>query len=92
MKPKENTISKINSLFEKVYAAESFKKLDDDSKGVLKELKSHVNTMNLHRAKVVYFSSVKSSLNRVLELLDSDAVEELPDLIREMKGFLHAGG
>lgn len=88
MKPKENTIAKINSLFRKIHRSDSFGKLDAESAGILEDLQSHVNAMNLHRAKVVYFSSVKSKLNLVLELLDSGDIEGLPEMIREMRGFL----
>jgi len=88
LKPKENTISKINLLFKKIYATESLNKIDDDSAEILKRLDSHVNTMNLHHAKVAYFSSVKLELTHILELLNSDSAEEFHKSVNELKKFL----
>lgn len=88
MKPKESTIFKINALFEKIYAAESFRNMDADSAEVLRALQSHVNTMNLHHAKVTYFSLVKAKLNHALELLNASALEELGEDVREMRKLL----
>ncbi|MGC8682638.1 MAG: hypothetical protein ACP5F2_07870 [Athalassotoga sp.] len=84
MKPKENTIEKIDTLFEKIYATD----LDEESIQILKDLREHLHSMNLHKAKVAYFSLIKSKLNHISELLNSFKTDESKKEIKELKKFL----
>ncbi|BBJ27481.1 hypothetical protein [Athalassotoga saccharophila] len=84
MKPKENTIEKIDRLFEKIYATN----LDEESIRILKDLQDHLHSMNLHKAKVAYFSLIKSKLNYIFEMLNSSKVDESKKEIKELKKFL----
>lgn len=84
MKPKENTIEKIDTLFEKIYATD----LDEESIRILKDLRDHLHSMNLHKAKVAYFSLIKSKLNQIFELLNASKMEESKKEIKELKKFL----
>mgnify|MGYP001626146164 CR=1 FL=1 len=84
MKPKENTIEKIDKLFEKIYATD----LDEESIRILKTLQVHLHSMNLHKAKVAYFSLIKSKLNCIFELLNSSKTDESKKEIKELKKFL----
>lgn len=87
MKPKENTISKIDTIFEKIYAT-SLEDLNSESLGTLKDLQDHIHSINLHKAKVAYFSNVKSKLNFVFELLNLHKTDEVDLAVRELKKFL----
>ncbi|MGC8545423.1 MAG: hypothetical protein ACP5NR_05710 [Athalassotoga sp.] len=84
MKPKENTIEKIDRLFEKIYATN----LDEESIRILKDLQDHLHSMNLHKAKVAYFSLIKSKLNYIFEMLNSSKMDESKKEIKELKKFL----
>lgn len=86
MKPKEKTISKIDSIFEKIYATSP--NLNSESFKTLKDLQDHIHSMNLHKAKVAYFSNVKSKLNFVLELLNLHKMDEVDLAMRELRKFL----
>ncbi len=72
MKPKENTIAKIDSVFDKIYSSKSLQMFKDENiLEVLKNLQNHLHTMNIHKAKVAYFSAVKVKVNVIWELLKS---------------------
>ena len=85
MKPKENTIEKIDTLFEKIYTTDS---VDEESIQILKHLRNHIHSMNLHKAKVAYFYLIKSKLNHIFELLNSAETDESKKEIKELKKFL----
>jgi hypothetical protein len=89
VKPKENTIIKIDLIFEKIYVTKSLEDiLESENLITLKALQAHIHSMNLHKAKVAYFSNVKSRLNFLLELLSSSRKDEIDSAVRELKKFL----
>jgi hypothetical protein len=64
MKPKENTIEKIDRIYEDLcrYTLPSF------DMSLAKAIQQRCHTMNIHKAKVVYFKRIKLMLTQVLEL------------------------
>jgi hypothetical protein len=64
MKPKENTIEKIDRIYEDLceFTLPSF------DMSLAKSIQQRCHTMNIHKAKVVYFKRIKLILTQVLEL------------------------
>lgn len=99
MKPKENIIAKIDSVFDKIYSSKSLQMFKDENiLEDLKKLQNHLHTMNIHKAKVTYFSNVKTKVNVIWELSKStqtnenvfktkkqDMIEALEDLKRYLR-------
>jgi hypothetical protein len=99
MKPKENIIAKIDSVFDKIYSSKSLQMFKDENiLEDLRKLQNHLHTTNIHKAKVTYFSNVKTKVNVIWELLKStqtnenvfktkkqDMIEALEDLKRYLR-------
>ncbi len=76
MKPKENTIAKIDALFQKIYESRFFvQRKDGDLMRQIKDLQNHIHSMNLHKAKVSYFSTVKTKLNEIAEKAEGSNID-----------------
>ncbi|MEA3548911.1 MAG: hypothetical protein U9R66_14785 [Thermodesulfobacteriota bacterium] len=66
MKPKENTIDKIDRIFEDIsrFPTSSF------NLTLAQDIQQRCHTMNIHKAKVVYFKRIKLMLTQALELIE----------------------
>jgi hypothetical protein len=74
MKPKENTIDKIDRIFKDLnqLPTPSF------DLTLAKGIQQRCHTMNIHKAKVVYFKRIKLMLTQALELVEKE--QRYPDL------------
>ncbi len=90
MKPKENTIAKIDALFQRIYESKFFDlKKDGDLLNQIKDLQEHIHSMNLHKAKVSYFATVKSKLNEIVEKMEMSNINlnDLKESIYNLKKY-----
>ena len=94
MKPKENTIDKIDRIFEDLsrFPTSSF------DLALAKALQQRCHTMNIHKAKVVYFKRIKLTLTHALELVkkehqhpELDLRKDFNQVEREIRALLDAG-
>ncbi len=93
MKPKENTIDKIDRIFEHLsrFPTPSF------DLALAKALQQRCHTMNIHKAKVVYFKRIKLTLTHALELAvkedthpELDLRKDFNQVEREIRALLDA--
>ena len=93
MKPKENTIDKIDRIFEDLsrYPTPSF------DLTLAKALQQRCHTMNIHKAKVVYFKRIKLMTTQALELAEKehkhpelDLRKDFSQVEREIRALLDA--
>ena len=68
MKPKENTIDKIDRIVEDIsrFPTPSF------NLTLAHDIQQRCHTMNIHKAKVVYFKRIKLMLTQALELVEKE--------------------
>lgn len=87
MKPKENTIAKIDQLAKQLKRQAS-PAIDLE---LALALQQRCHTMNIHKAKVLYFKRIKVALTRALELSKATASSEEALLLgQEMRALLDA--
>ena len=93
MKPKENTIDKIDRIFEDLsrFPTPSF------DLALAKALQQRCHTMNIHKAKVVYFKRIKLMMTQALELAEKehkhpelDLRKDFNQVEREIRALLDA--
>ncbi len=79
MKPKENTIDKIDKIFEDLnrISTPSF------DLSLAKDIQQRCHTMNIHKAKVVYFKRIKLMLIHALELAEKEHTHPELDLRKD---------
>jgi len=89
MKPKENTIAKIDMLGKKL-ASHDYSPCNQD---LIIALQLRCHSMNIHKATVAYFKRIKLVFTQALQLADkgeTGAPEQGEALEREMRGLLDA--
>ena len=89
MKPKENTIEKIDMLAKKLVSH----KCSPCNHALISALQQRCHSMNIHKATVAYFKRIKLVFTQALQLADKGeaAVPELGEALeREMRGLLDA--
>ncbi len=93
MKPKENTIDKIDLIFTNL-AKLPTKSFD---LSLAKDIQQRCHTMNIHKAKVVYFKRIKLMLTQALELAQKelkcpelDLHKDFNQVEREIRALLDA--
>lgn len=93
MKPKENTIDKIDSIFNRLkrYSCPYF------DLSLAEALQQRCHSMNIHKAKVVYFKRIKLILTQAIELSkkygenpERDLTKEFFQIEREIRALLDA--
>jgi hypothetical protein len=93
MKPKENTIDKIDKIYASLcqFPSSSF-----DLK-IAESLQQRCHTMNIHKAKVVYFKRIKLILTQALELAKKEhrhpelnLQNDFNQIARELRALLEA--
>jgi len=93
MKPKENTINKIDKIYQALcrYPSPSL------DLSVAQALQLRCHTMNIHKAKVVYFKRIKLMLTQALELTEKehnqperDLRKDINQVERELRALLDA--
>ena len=93
MKPKENTIDKIDKIYEALCRYSS-PTLDLT---LAQSLQQRCHTMNIHKAKVIYFKRIKLMLTQALELTEKehtypelDLRNDINQVERELRALLDA--
>ena len=81
MKPKENTIEKIDRIYEDLcqYSSSPF------DLSLAKALQQRCHIMNIHKAKVVYFKRIKLMLTQALELSRKQQSNPELDLTKDFR-------
>nr|WP_320010894.1 hypothetical protein [uncultured Desulfobulbus sp.] len=88
-KPKENTIDKIGILASELKKSE----LSEERKVLIRSLAERCHSMNIHKAKLVYFKEIKLLLTKCLVAVESGEIdkEDCWQLLeRELLGLLYA--
>ena len=88
-KPKENTIDKIGILASELKKSE----LSEERKVLIRALAERCHSMNIHKAKLVYFKEIKLLLTKCLVAVESGEIdkEDCWQLLeRELLGLLYA--
>ena len=89
MKPKENTIEKIDRIYDELCQYE----YSDFDISLAEALKDRCHTMNIHKAKVVYFKRIKLVLTQALELVKKQELnpsENFNQIESEIRALLDA--